>query len=163
MAICTRRAGWVGAAYKLLLVAFSICSSRAVFAPEDHQLIILTAQNCSFCLAEMQAATIAKSKATVWGMMSCQDARLAAFTRIAAVSAVGSTCAMTQPWHCIAGWSRLAKEKEQAGNARVDFCNTGPTSNNCCVSDLSWQCLIPTKIFQYAVAKARGWTVGGDS
>lgn len=28
--------------YKLLLVAFSICSSRAVLAPEDHQLIILT-------------------------------------------------------------------------------------------------------------------------
>lgn len=30
--------------YRLLLVAFSICSSRAVFAPEDHQLIILTTE-----------------------------------------------------------------------------------------------------------------------
>ena len=27
--------------YKLLLVAFSTCSSRAVLAPEDHQLIIV--------------------------------------------------------------------------------------------------------------------------
>lgn len=27
--------------YRLLLVAFSICSSRAVLAPDDHQLIIL--------------------------------------------------------------------------------------------------------------------------
>jgi hypothetical protein len=35
-------------AYKLLLVAFSICSSRAVLAPEDHQVIILTP--CSHCL-----------------------------------------------------------------------------------------------------------------
>lgn len=26
--------------YRLLLVAFSICSSRAVLAPDDHQLII---------------------------------------------------------------------------------------------------------------------------
>lgn len=29
------------ATYKLLLVAFSICSSRAVLAEDDHQLIIL--------------------------------------------------------------------------------------------------------------------------
>lgn len=28
--------------YRLLLVAFSICSSRAVLAPEDHQDIIVT-------------------------------------------------------------------------------------------------------------------------
>lgn len=28
--------------YRLLLVAFSICSSRALLAPEDHQPIILT-------------------------------------------------------------------------------------------------------------------------
>lgn len=28
-------------AYRLLLVAFSICSSRAVLAEEDHQLIIV--------------------------------------------------------------------------------------------------------------------------
>ena len=28
-------------AYRLLLVAFSICSSRAVLAEDDHQLIIL--------------------------------------------------------------------------------------------------------------------------
>jgi len=31
------------ATYKLLLVAFSICSSRAVLAEEDHQLIISAA------------------------------------------------------------------------------------------------------------------------
>lgn len=29
------------ATYRLLLVAFSICSSRAVLAEDDHQLIIL--------------------------------------------------------------------------------------------------------------------------
>jgi hypothetical protein len=34
------------APYKLLLVAFSICSSRAVLAEEDHQLIILAAGEC---------------------------------------------------------------------------------------------------------------------
>lgn len=32
-----RGGGW----YRLLLVAFSICSSRALLAPEDHQVIIL--------------------------------------------------------------------------------------------------------------------------
>lgn len=37
------REPWHSTTYKLLLVAFSICSSRAVLAPEDHQLIILTA------------------------------------------------------------------------------------------------------------------------
>jgi hypothetical protein len=34
--------GW-GSAYRLLLVAFSTCSSRAVLAEFDHQLIMLTA------------------------------------------------------------------------------------------------------------------------
>jgi len=32
-----------GSSYRLLLVAFSICSSRAPLAPEDHQPIILEA------------------------------------------------------------------------------------------------------------------------
>jgi hypothetical protein len=40
--------------YRLLLVAFSICSSRAVLAPDDHQLIILersggTGKGCVVC------------------------------------------------------------------------------------------------------------------
>ena len=34
----------MAATYRLLLVAFSICSSRALLAPDDHQLIILGAR-----------------------------------------------------------------------------------------------------------------------
>lgn len=37
--------GVVGS-YKLLLVAFAICSSRAVTAEEDHHPIILNDQSC---------------------------------------------------------------------------------------------------------------------
>ena len=34
-----------GTPYRLLLVALSICSSRALLAPDDHQLIILAVTN----------------------------------------------------------------------------------------------------------------------
>ena len=39
-----------GSSYRLLLVAFSICSSRAPLAPEDHQPIILEA----FCKGRLE-------------------------------------------------------------------------------------------------------------
>lgn len=49
----------LGCAYRLLLVAFSICSSKAVLAEDDHQLIILGATAAT-------AVGVAERREGVW-------------------------------------------------------------------------------------------------
>jgi len=53
----------MAATYRLLLVAFSICSSRALLAPDDHQLNILRA---SFGVVFVGCGSGLSPSAVVW-------------------------------------------------------------------------------------------------